>query len=278
MKKMIAAVDALHFSPSQLDVFRYFAREQDARLTIMCLDNFSAEMEPMISMAPECYAINYAQITAEGRAALEWERTANIRKLKDACAEGGICLRIVETNGYPVQEIVKESRFADLLLLSADTSFGILTDGVPTRFVKETLATAECPVMVLPAELSSIREIVFSYNGTFSSTYAIRTFTALFPESCNIPVKLLYVEEKNNHRIPNEDKIISYLSLHYDQVSTEVLTGDPASAFLAYLIRRNDCLVTYGAYGRSAMSRFFHRSDAENVLRTVNIPIFITHP
>ncbi|MGN7818515.1 universal stress protein [Chitinophaga sp. 22536] len=278
MKKMIAAVDALHFSPSQLATFRFFAREQDARLTIICLDNFSAEMVPMTSMYPECYAINYAQITAEGRAALEWQRTTNIRKLEDACAEGAIGLRIVETNGYPVQEIVKESRFADLLLLSADTSFGSLPDTVPTRFVTETLAGAECPVMVMPGELSVIREIVFSYNGTFSSTYAIRTFTTLFPECSNIPVKLLYVEEKGHHHIPHEEKIINYLSLHYDQVTTEVLTGDPATAFLAYLIRRNDCIVTYGAYGRSGVSRFFHRSDAENVLRTVNIPIFITHP
>ena len=232
----------------------------------------------MTSMYPECYAINYAQITAEGRAALEWQRTTNIRQLKDACAEGAIGLRIVETNGYPVQEIIKESRFADLLLLSADTSFGSLPDTVPTRFVKETLAGAECPVMVMPAEWAAIREIIFSYNGTFSSTYAIRTFTTLFPECGNIPVKLLYVEEKGHHHIPQEDKILNYLSLHYDQVTTEVLTGDPAAAFLATLIRRNDCIVTYGAYGRSGMSRFFHRSDAENVLRTVNIPIFITHP
>ncbi|QJB30430.1 hypothetical protein HF324_03335 [Chitinophaga oryzae] len=278
MKKMIAAVDALHFSPSQVATFRYFAREQNARLTIICLDNFTAELEPMTTMYPESYAVNYAQITAESRASLEWQRNDNIRKLKEVCEDGAICLRIVETNGNPVQEIVKESRFADLLLLSADTSFGSLPDSVPTRFVKETLATAECPVMVLPNSLSAIREIIFSYNGTFSSTYAIRTFTALFPECYSIPVKLLYVEEKNNPHIPYEDKIISYLSLHYDQVTTEVLKGDPARAFLAYLIRRNDCIVTYGAYGRSGMSRFFHRSDAENVLRTVDIPVFITHP
>lgn len=278
MKRMIAAVDALHFSASQVAAFRYFAQEQQARLTVICLDNFSAEMVPMTSMYPECYAVNYAQITAEGRAALEWQRTTNIRQLKDVCSEAAIGLRIVETNGFPVQKIVRESRFADLLLLTADISFGDMPDSTPTRFVKETLAAAECPVMVLPEMVEPVREIIFSYNGTFSSVYAIRTFTTLFPEYSNTPVKLLYVEEKNHDYIPEEEKIINYLSLHYDQVTTEKLTGEPATAFLAYLIRRNDCIVTYGAYGRSATSRFFHRSDAENVLRTANIPIFITHP
>jgi hypothetical protein len=29
---------------------------------------------------------------------------------------------------------------------------------------------------------------------------------------------------------------------------------------------------------RSRLSRFFHRSDADNILRTTEIPVFITHP
>jgi len=132
--------------------------------------------------------------------------------------------------------------------------------------------------MVLPDVLSPVKEIIFSYNGTYSSIYTIRQFTLLFPGFSDIPVKVVYVAENNGTEMLFEYELQDYLKTHYEKVDFVVMNGEPATAFLALLIRRNDCIVTYGAFGRSNVSRFFHHSDAENILRTTNIPVFITHP
>lgn len=278
MKKIIAAIDALHFSDNQMEGFKYFAREADSALTVVCMDNLTTGTIPVASMLPESYAVTYDQISAEGRAALQWQRNKNIRQLHQICDNDHIGIEIKESVNYPVEEVVAASRFADLLMISNSTSFAALSDSQSPRFVKDVLVEAESPVMVLPDVLSPIKEIIFSYNGTYSSIYAIRQFTLLFPGFKDMPVKVVYVAEDNEKVMPFEYHLRSYLKTHYDRVEFVIMNGEPATAFLALLIRRNDCIITYGAFGRSDISRFFHHSDAENILRTTNIPVFITHP
>jgi hypothetical protein len=277
MKKIIAAIDALNFSEEQVKGFKYIAKETGSSLTVVCLDNIVGELMP-VGMFPETYAYNYEQITVESRAALEFRRDANLKQLHEICDNSNVDIKVRETAGTPVEKVVEESRFSDLLLINNSTSFAALSDTNPPRFVKDLLAGAECPVMVLPEVLSPIKEIIFSYNGTFSSMYAIRQFTQLFPGYSDIPVKVVYVAENNRETIPWEPKLREYLDMHYDTVTYAIVKGEPAAEFMALLIHRKDCIVTYGAYGRSGVSRFFHRSDADSILRTVNIPVFITHP
>ncbi|MEI3797102.1 Universal stress protein family protein [Chitinophaga ginsengisegetis] len=278
MKKIIAAIDALHFSDEQVEAFKYIAREAESPLTVVCLDDIVSELTPMGTMYPGGYAYNYEQITAESRAALEFQRDKNLKQLHEICDGSNVDIKVRETAGVPAEKVVEESRFADLLLIGNSTSFATLYDTDPPRFVKDLLAEAECPVMVLPEVMSPVKEIIFSYNGTFSSMYAIRQFTELFPGYADMPVKVVYVAENNNKVMPWEPQLREYLDMHYDTVEYIILNGEPATEFLALLIHRKDCIVTYGAYGRSGVSRFFHRSDADNILRTVNIPVFITHP
>ncbi|MEC5142481.1 universal stress protein [Chitinophaga sp. 212800010-3] len=277
MTRIIAAIDPLNFSESQIAGFKYFEGLADSDLSIVCLDNLTAEVVPQYGRT-EAYAYSDERIIAETRAALEWERKKNIARVKEICGNVHLKAEIREARGFPEYETILDSRFADLLLISNGTSFAVLQDSNPTVFVKEVLAKAECPVLVMPDVLGTIREIVFSYNGTFSSMYAIKQFTQLFPGFSHLPVEVVYVAEKGEPAIPWKDKLKEYLEQHYQHIEYIVLNGEPATEFLALLHRRTDCVVTYGAYGRSAVSRFFHRSDAESVLRTTNIPVFITHP
>lgn len=277
MKKIVAAIDALHFSKEQIEGFKYIAKETNSSLAVVCLDNIVSELVP-VGMFPETYAYNYEQITVESRAALEFRRDANLKQLHEICDDSNVDIKVKETAGTPVEKVIEESRFSDLLLINNSTSFATLSDANPPRFVKDLLAGAECPVMVLPEVLSPIKEIIFSYNGTFSSMYAIKQFTQLFPGYSDMPVKVVYVAENNRETIPWEPKLREYLDMHYDTVAYTIVKGEPATEFMALLIHRKDCIVTYGAYGRSGVSRFFHRSDADNILRTINIPVFITHP
>ncbi|MET6996757.1 hypothetical protein [Chitinophaga defluvii] len=278
MKKILAAIDAFHFSEEQMDGFEYIAKEVKGKVTAIFLENIAAQYIPLASAYPELYALNYDPIILESVTERERLMKQQLELFQKMCSNSRIDFNIRESTGYAANEIIAESRFADLLLINNSTSFAAVYETDPPIFVKEVLADAECPVMVLPEKVSPLKEIVFSYNGSYSSTYAIREFTRLFPYFSDMPVNVVYVAEGNSTAIPSEKLIREYLDHHYDEVRFTVLKGEPSTELLGLLINRTDCLVTYGAYNRSKVSRFFHRSDANSVLRTVNIPIFITHP
>ncbi len=57
--------------------------------------------------------------------------------------------------------------------------------------------------MVVPETTHYIREILFAYNGTFSSTFAIRQFTQLFGDAFSeTAVKVVYIMENDDKKIP----------------------------------------------------------------------------
>jgi len=278
MKKIIAAVNALHFTEEELEGFQFIAKELYGQVTVVFLEDVAVQGLQLANAYTDMYTMDYTQMAAETRAQADQLRKENLEKFNRICTSNDLDFKLHEAKGTPIEEVIKESRFADLLLINYNTSFSLLKSSNPPAFVKDVLARAQCPVMVLPEKIHPIKELVFSYNGTFSSMYAIRQLTQLFDGFSDILANVVYVAEDGNKVIPNENLVREYLEQHYEEVRFTVLNGNPAAEFLALLLHRHDCIATYGAYGRSKLSRFFHHSDAESVLRTINIPVFITHP
>lgn len=274
MKKIIAAIDAMHFSEEQIEGYVYIAKEAQGKLTVVILENLVGQNIPMASVS----TLQFDQVIRESLEEQGRLRKENVERIYRACNSFSDDIHIQETVSAPLQEVIAASRFADLLLINNNTSFAFLYESNPPHFVKDVLAQAQCPVIVMPDRIPRFRELIFSYNGTFSSMYAIRQFTQLFTGFSDMPVNVVYVREGGNAILPHENMLKDYMDHHYDEVKYTVLNGEPVPEFLALLIHRSDCLVTYGAYGRSRLSRFFHRSDAESILRTTDIPVFITHP
>ena len=68
-----------------------------------------------------------------------------------------------------------------------------------------------------------------------------------------------------------------WLNAHYKEVEFVILKGDATDEMFGYLIEKKNAIVVMGAYGRSLLSRFFQPSHARLVVKTVNLPVFITH-
>ena len=87
-----------------------------------------------------------------------------------------------ELNGIGVSEIISKSRFADVVILNAATCMTVYDENFPSFFVKNILNNAECPVIISPEIFNGIDNIVFCYDGSKSSVFAMKQFTYLFPE------------------------------------------------------------------------------------------------
>jgi hypothetical protein len=200
------------------------------------------------------------------------------RLFREKCAKNYIACNVLRDKGEPVQEIIFESRYADLIIVDPSLHFFEGSDTIPSHFVKQLLAHAESPVLLAPEHCTYLDEIIFCYNGTASSMFAIRQFTYMLPELKDCKVSVLEIS-KNDKPEFNEGhkRLMDWLRMHYDSVRYQVVTGNAADELFTHLFMHHDKMVVIGAYGRNMLSRLFRKSTADKLVRMVDLPIFITH-
>lgn len=181
-------------------------------------------------------------------------------------------------HGVPSGDLIEESRFADAVIVDAETSFNKNFEGIPTEFIKVVLKKAECPVIIAPENFEAIDEIVFTYNGSSSSVFAIKQFTYLFPELKEKKVSIIQVNETGEWLDKDKNKFMEWLQNHYTDFHFEALKGETENVLFDHLFKRKNIFLVMGAYGRTTLSRFFKRSYADLLINTVTQPIFLAHP
>jgi len=278
MKKILAVIDAINYKEEQLDAIEYMAGILKGNLTIIMLEEINS-ITPL--MAPDFAAGvpgRYYEIVikaAEEKSKVVKENTEALRK---ACLTRGLTCAIHNDKGFAAEEVILESRFADLVLLGKELSFPFLFDTEPSEFVKNVLSNAQCPVLVIPEDMSVVKGVIFTYNGTFSSMYAIKAFADIFPDLVAKDATVVYVCEKGHDTIPHEKLLKEYLDSYNKNIIYKIFSGKADTVLQTYLEQKQDHITTFGAYGRSRLSRFFNSSSAENILRIMKGPLFITHP
>jgi hypothetical protein len=143
--------------------------------------------------------------------------------------------------------------------------------------VKEILTSARCPVIISPASHSPVEEVVFCYDGSPSSLFAMKQFVYLLSELD--AVKGTVVQIKDDDEIPAEEKrmVMTWLNRHYNFADFIALRGSGEKDLLNYLGGKKNAIVVMGAYGRSMLSRFFRQSHADMLIKELAYPLFIAH-
>ena len=273
--KILLLLDAMKFNKEQLEFPAYISQIGKGTLTALFLENLYDSDTVLVKYSDLAVSKNpYREDLDKKKALIE----KNIRLYTQACKEIGLSGSLMRAGELMVKETIDASRFADLLLISPNLSFEVGNEIIPTRFAEDVLSETQCPAIVMPVLMREIKEVYFTYNGSYSSVYAIRQFTNLFPLLRDSKVTVLYVPENNEENMIHTEYIKEYLRHHYSTVEFKILSGNPKNAIFSYLVKQKDCLVTFGAYGRSKFSQFFKKSKAESILKTLDMPVFITHP
>ncbi|WP_343692144.1 universal stress protein [Chitinophaga sp.] len=278
MKKILAVIDAVNYTAQQLDAIAAVTSLHEHTLTVLMLEDTKSANQLLSAAGMEGLAGVYYQKLRESEHEKKELIEDNYSAIKKDCKEKQLTCTIKNIRGIAEDEVISESRFADLLIIGKALSFPYLYDTNPTGFVKNMLTHAQCPVMVLSEENHLIDGVAFCYNGTYSSMYAIKAFAALFPDLINRHCEIVYVCEKGEKTIPYKEHLQEYLKAYNAHLTYKILTGKPDSAIQAYLDTKTDLIGTFGAYGRSRVSRFFNSSSADNIIRNLKGPVFITHP
>lgn len=278
MKKILLAIDAINPDKNAMEFACYLGRLAKSKIIGVFLENLAAEEKPVLKqmqgMASKDWEVD--EKSAGHKAKMELIEK-NISFFNEGCIKREVRYSLHRDRGVPASELIEESRFADVLVVDAATSFNKRYEGTPTEFVRDLLKKAECPVIVAPERFEAIDEIIFSYNGSSSSLFAIKQFTYLFPQLHDKKVTIIQVNEAGKWQDPDKYKFKEWMKEHYTHFRFEALKGKADTILFDYLYKRKNMFLVMGAYGRNDLSQFFKSSHADILIKTLTQPIFIAH-
>ncbi|HWB91188.1 MAG TPA: hypothetical protein VG605_05030, partial [Puia sp.] len=204
---------------------------------------------------------------------------ANKTRLARQCEKHYIRYRLhAHDDQWDKDILIRESRFADLVLLSGELFYSDIDSRQPNAYLHEVLHAAECPVMVIPENFKQCDHVFMAYDGSKDSLFAIKQFGYLFPKFTNLPTEMVYVRDEASDGIPDLERLRHYTKLHFDAMGFSKLHFQASHYFPTWIGEHKNVLLVAGSYGRSAISYLAKRSFAEQVIHEHKLPVFIAHP
>lgn len=178
---------------------------------------------------------------------------------------------------FALQEIRKESRFADLLLISSLNFFKNISAAQPNAYLKEMLQHSESPVLLVPEKPKLPEQVIFAYDGSASSVFAMRQFAYLFPEFCDRAVSVVHLSDKKEDTIPDAGFLLEWLGRHAYQMELLKLQIGKSEFLNNWMLERKQPWLVAGSFGRSSWSEAFTRSFITESIRKPAYPVFLAH-
>jgi len=278
MKKFLAVFDGFNMSKSTLDYAILLTQVANAHLVGVFLDEFIYRSYNVVETM-KTYK-KYDEKIKELDVKDKEKRDASVLQFQKACSKSGIPFSIHRDKGFAINELKRESMFADLMVINEFESFSIYRQELPTRFMKDLLGDVQCPVLVVPNKFRQVDKIVLLYDGGPSSLYAIKMFSYIFGDFMDVPVEVLTVKVYNQEksRVPDNKLMKEYIIRHFPNAIYTVVKGIPEEQIAGHLRNHKENeLVVLGAYRRSEFSRLFKASMADILMKEVDTPLFIAH-
>lgn len=209
----------------------------------------------------------------------ERERMAELKaQFARQCEQHYILYDIANNDqGWNKDLLLKESRFADVILVSGEL-FCEEDPNQPNTYLRECLHTSECPVIIVPANFEKVLHIYMAYDGSKESVYAMKLFCYLFPQMIDLPTEVIFAREEESRDIPDLDLLKNFTKQKLDCMSFSKLHFKPGGYFHTWISDKKNSLLVAGSFGRSGLSYLTKHSFAEEVIRDHAVPLFIAHP
>lgn len=273
MKKILLAFAGTRFSKSIVNFACHLNEHQPALLVGLFLPEVMyANIYNFGSGLPGSETVPI--ISEEDRAIID----RNITRFTDLCQDNNITYRVhKDYDNLALPELKKETRFADLLIISSENFYEKFSFNDPNPSLNETLHSSECPIIVVPEKFNFPDRIILTYDGSASSVYAIKQFAYLFPEMCGNETLLVYINEKDDAQLPDENNLEEWAAQHFKKIDLLKLQINAKTYFTTWLSENKNVLLIGGSFGRSHMSELFKKSFVADIISEHKLPVFIAH-
>ena len=275
-KKILVAFDGLHYTENSSWFAIQMAKSTNSLLVGVFLHDLRY-LNLTYSYGWDMPIVSYpdvSKIEKENKLTLD----NHIKQFSESCNLAGIQFKIHRDSGVPLQALLEETTFSDLLIIDSHTSYFRLNDSEPASFLKDLLIDAHCPIIIIPGETKKIEQVILSYDGLESSVFAIKQFAYLFSEWSELKTVLISVNNDSSNHLKQNRNIKDLIERHYKDISYQIMHGDAITQLHSFIKQMDrQAIVVMGSFGRSAVSRFFSSSVGNKILQDLKTPLFIAH-
>jgi len=158
-------------------------------------------------------------------------KTEVISEFEKAARLSGVHYQIYNDFKLTAYELVKQSTYADLMILSYQIFYNHISGNPDASLLYMILKNSRCPVMIIPNGIEQVQNIIFTYDGKESSVFALRAFNSIFGQYLrDRVVTILTVSPKKDEEIKNEKFLLELVKQHYNNVGLQLLTGSSTSS------------------------------------------------
>lgn len=277
MKKIIAAFDGLKYNEATAEYAINIAKQSNAHLVGIFLDDLiyhSYRFKDLIE-GDEVSDKKLKQMDEKDKAT----RKHAIDLFKKKCEHASLEFSVHHDKNVAVKDLLRESVYSDLLVLSKKENFTMYHEKFPSDFIRDVLADVQCAVLVVPEKYKPLQSLIFLYDGDPSSVYAIKMFCYDLATLNHLPAKVLSVKPLDQSlHLPDGELMKEFMKRHLPKAEYIVLKGEAENTIITYLQQqKEEALVVLGAYQRGRVSRWFKPSMADVLMKNTNLPLFIAH-
>lgn len=262
MKKIITALAPIDTPWPAMRISTQLAKNHSAEIHLVFLTLPGADVDYTY---PYPNDLPIAEDFADGKIISESNReliTDKLNLFKQECESAGINLSF-ERN-ISIEKLIKESANSDILVADEGADF-----------LSKILPHLQCPAF-LAGDDHLPEKVVLMFNNSDSSKFAIEKYSDLLSEFKDLPTFLLSINPKDEN--VNQNYVQQNLNSRFSDISMKSLTGKVEKQMEHFLSELpGHILVVMGAFGRSEISRFFHESLADTVMRDKTVSLFIAH-
>lgn len=210
-----------------------------------------------------------------------------LQSLLKRAKEQSVEAELVVSFGKPIKEIVRAAQHIDLIVLKHRTYMNTIGSGLirlgdieraadsVSPVTKQVVKKVSLPTLVTFGVASKMRHPIFAYNGSWSSTVAMRNALLLMAHRMfrrGVVVYVGKVGDKANEAM----KQALQLGRDFDvELETCIIDGEPAHELLEAAVRFDADMLVMGAYGRSWIEYAVFGSVLDAILNQSTIPVFL---
>ncbi len=278
MKKFLAVFDGFNFSESTLQYAIQVSQTANAHLVGVFLDEIFYRSYNVLKVLKtyEKFDEKIKQLDTVDK----MKRDEAAQQFEKTCESACIQFSVHRDKGFAINDLKKESMYADLIIINELETFTKHKQESPTRFIKDLLGDVQCPVLIVPNKFKTVDKVVLLYDGGPSSLYALKMFSYLFGSFMQATVEVLTVDDhlKGIIGVPGNKLMKEFIDRHFPKATYKVIKGEAEEEIVGYLRNHKENeLVVLGAYRRSELSRWFKTSMADSLMMVVDTPLFIAH-
>ncbi|SHF40065.1 universal stress protein [Pedobacter caeni] len=275
MKNFIAVFDGYKMSESTLNYATWLCKDSGALLTGVFLDAFFYHNYNLGKVLKhEADPDEVIEVLEEKD---RQQRDLAVFHFEKVCKEAGIRYAVHRDESVPVQELIYESMFADLIIINEHETFSRSHELMSHDFIADLLAHTHCPVMVVPDVFKPISELICLYDGSPSSIFTIKMFGYLFNTLKDLPVTILTVNDEDTEvlYLPENLQMMRLTDHVFSNITYQVLKGPVKTQIFSNIEESTNKLLLLGAHQLNPIAELFVQGLADELMIKRDMPLFI---